>query len=186
MNSWSRRQVDLGRILTTASRFWRTSCSSHPHLHLACSASISSVGSRKTSKKTLYSLRRLAIINVAFPRLPVALFEKPTLSVSIRAGRPGESWETEGAALDDGFLCCLHPRYLDAKRFSVVYEYYIFGLMLLEIGLWWPAPAWARKARAPDHEPRGAAPAAGEDLRAKIGSADGVGVPRTCGAMSDG
>jgi len=57
----------------------------------------------------------------------------------------GESWETEGLEMDDGFLCYLHPRYLDTKRFSVSYDYYSFGLMLLEIGLWWPASAWARK-----------------------------------------
>jgi serine/threonine protein kinase len=64
--------------------------------------------------------------------------------VGLQKSRPaGESWHTEGPASDRGFQDYLNPRYLQSKRFSVMDDYYSFGLTLLEIGLWFPEQGWA-------------------------------------------
>ncbi|GAB1317158.1 Protein kinase domain-containing protein [Madurella fahalii] len=66
--------------------------------------------------------------------------------VGLHKSRPaGDLWHTEGPAHEDPFLCYLHPEYLRSKRFRIYDDYYSFGVMLLEIGLWWPAQAWANR-----------------------------------------
>lgn len=66
--------------------------------------------------------------------------------LGLHKSRPsGASWQTEGPAMDGNFLDYLHPQYLQSKRFSVMSDYYSFGLMLLEIGLWYPERGWSQQ-----------------------------------------
>lgn len=68
--------------------------------------------------------------------------------VGLHKSRPaGDIWHTEGPTQEDPFLCYLHPEYLRNRRFRIAHDYYSFGVMLLEIGLWWPAQAWAAALR---------------------------------------
>lgn len=67
--------------------------------------------------------------------------------IGLRKSRPGSnSWNTEGPASDTDFLSYRHPDYARTKRFRYGYDYYSLGLMLLEIGLWYPLQGWCNKS----------------------------------------
>lgn len=65
--------------------------------------------------------------------------------VGLNKSRPGgNSWETDGPESND-FQDYQHPEYASTKKFRPAYDYYSFGLVLLEIGLWQPLQTWTEK-----------------------------------------
>jgi serine/threonine protein kinase len=81
--------------------------------------------------------------------------------VGLHKSRPGgESWHTEGPAQDLEAINYINPRYTQTKRFSVLDDYYSLGIMLLEIGLWYPSNVWSQK----DESRRKLSPMALRDL----------------------
>jgi serine/threonine protein kinase len=74
-----------------------------------------------------------------------AILQEPYI-VGLHKSRPGgKSWHTQGPALEKDFLSYQHPDYDRTKQFRVSYDYYSLGLMLLEIGLWYPLKVWSDK-----------------------------------------
>jgi len=68
------------------------------------------------------------------------------LVVGLNRSRPGsEAWHTQGPAEDADFTDYRHPAYQHSGRFRVGYDYYSLGIVLLEIGLWTPLAAIARR-----------------------------------------
>lgn len=66
--------------------------------------------------------------------------------IGLHKSRPAsEHWQTEGPAMDRRFMNYLRPKYLQHKRFSILDDYYSLGLMLLEIGLWYPEQGWSQQ-----------------------------------------
>ncbi|KUL90013.1 hypothetical protein ZTR_02800 [Talaromyces verruculosus] len=66
--------------------------------------------------------------------------------IGLHKSRPAsEHWQTEGPAMDRRFMDYLHPEYLQHRRFSILDDYYSLGLMLLEIGLWYPEQGWSQQ-----------------------------------------
>ncbi|PCH07914.1 Hypothetical protein PENO1_009170 [Penicillium occitanis (nom. inval.)] len=66
--------------------------------------------------------------------------------IGLHKSRPAsEHWQTEGPAMDRRFMDYLRPEYLQHKRFSILDDYYSLGLMLLEIGLWYPEQGWSQQ-----------------------------------------
>lgn len=66
--------------------------------------------------------------------------------IGLHKSRPAsESWQTEGPAMDTKFMDYMRPEYLQHKRFSILDDYYSLGLMLLEIGLWYPEQGWSQQ-----------------------------------------
>jgi hypothetical protein len=66
--------------------------------------------------------------------------------VGLYKSRPGgDSWHTQGPALEADFLNYQHPDYAITRHFRNGYDYYSLGLVLLEIGLWTPLKAWSDK-----------------------------------------
>ena len=67
--------------------------------------------------------------------------------IGLHKSRPGgNAWHTEGPS-GAKFQDYQHPEYLRTKRFRLEYDYYSFGLVLLEIGFWRPLWAWSKQER---------------------------------------
>ena len=67
--------------------------------------------------------------------------------VGLHKSRPGgNAWHTEGPS-GAKFQDYQHPEYLRTKRFRLEYDYYSFGLVLLEIGFWRPLWAWSKQEK---------------------------------------
>ena len=72
------------------------------------------------------------------------LLDQPYV-VGLHKSRPGgNAWHTEGPG-GAKFQDYQHPEYLRTKRFRLEYDYYSFGLVLLEIGFWRPLWAWSKQ-----------------------------------------
>ena len=79
-------------------------------------------------------------------RLPL---DQPYI-VGLHKSRPGgNAWHTEGPT-GAKFQDYQHPEYLRTKRFRLEYDYYSFGLVLLEIGFW--RPLWALSQQEKCHK----------------------------------
>lgn len=67
--------------------------------------------------------------------------------VGLHKSRPGtNAWHTQGPAQEADFLDYRHPAYATTRHFRNSYDYYSFGLVLLEIGLWTPLKVWSKKS----------------------------------------
>jgi hypothetical protein len=66
--------------------------------------------------------------------------------VGLNKSRPGgKAWHTQGPALEADYLNYRHPAYQRTRRFRFGYDCYGLGIVLLEIGLWIPLSAIAKR-----------------------------------------
>ncbi|KAG8527748.1 uncharacterized protein KY384_007902 [Bacidia gigantensis] len=66
--------------------------------------------------------------------------------VGLNKSRPGgDAWHTQGPASGENFQEYRHPGYARTGRYHMDYDYYSFGLILLEIGFWRPLRHWSLK-----------------------------------------
>ena len=73
------------------------------------------------------------------------ILEQPYV-VGLNKSRPdGEAWHTQGLSSGESLQEYQHPEYARTGRYHVVYDYYSFGLILLEIGFWRPLSYWSMK-----------------------------------------
>ncbi|OAL50981.1 kinase-like protein [Pyrenochaeta sp. DS3sAY3a] len=88
--------------------------------------------------------------NIIFGHSSDALFGSSSLwsepyIVGFQKSRPdGKTWCTEGPTDDISMLSYEHPEYRRTGRFMLEYDYYSLGMVLLEIGLWYPLQQLAR------------------------------------------
>jgi serine/threonine protein kinase len=89
--------------------------------------------------------------NVIFARGLENFFDSDTIwsfpyIVGFQKSRPeGQNWATEGPSGDFGSQDFEHPEYRDKRRFVLEYDYYSLGMVLLEIGLWYPLQSWSER-----------------------------------------
>jgi hypothetical protein len=89
--------------------------------------------------------------NVIFSATPDELFGSSAMwsqpyVVGLQKSRPeGKSFHTEGPSDDISLVDYEHPDYRKKKRFLREYDYYSLGVVLLEIGLWFPLMGWSQR-----------------------------------------
>jgi hypothetical protein len=94
--------------------------------------------------------------NILFSNGPPSPFEsldawsEPHV-VGLHRCRPDtSSWDTEGPPDKDSMQLHMelyqHPEYRQQGRFRLEYDYYSLGVVLLELGLWYPLQAWSEKS----------------------------------------
>ncbi|KAL2038546.1 hypothetical protein N7G274_008593 [Stereocaulon virgatum] len=84
------------------------------------------------------------IKNEGSSHFPSQTLKQPHI-VGLHKSRPGgNDWYTEGPGSGAEFQDYQHPEYVRTKRYRLEYDYYSFGLVLLEIGFWRPLRAWSK------------------------------------------
>jgi hypothetical protein len=89
--------------------------------------------------------------NILIPATSDELFNLSTswsqpYVVGLQKSRPeGKSYHTEGPSDDNSLVDYEHPDYRKKGRFLREYDYYSLGMVLLEIGLWFPVKAWSQR-----------------------------------------
>jgi serine/threonine protein kinase len=95
--------------------------------------------------------------NVLFSNGPPSPFESldawsEPYVVGLHRCRPDQSsWDTEGPPDNDSMQLHMelyqHPDYKQKGRFRLEYDYYSLGVVLLELGLWYPLQAWSENSK---------------------------------------
>ena len=73
------------------------------------------------------------------------ILEVPYIA-GLNNSRPdGQNWHTEGTSIGRKLQEYQHPDYMSTRRYRMEYDYYSFGLILLEVGFWRPLSHWTEK-----------------------------------------